>query len=137
MHVCILESIARQNVTSATRTVKFCGLSPVQLPNNLGAVPKNSLSNSHFFYFQIKIFCHFQGKFAIWPRVQVSNYLDLRSINRVEKRNFQENFPAWTRVQVEIYFKQQGFLELYPCLYPVQLPNYLGAVPGTGRKTLR
>ena len=27
--------------------------------------PKKILSNSHFFYYQIKIFCHFQGKFAI------------------------------------------------------------------------
>ena len=37
----------------------------------------------------------------------------------------------------DIYFNHERFLELYPCLYPVQFPNYLGAVPGTGRKTLR
>ena len=53
------------------------------------------------------MFCHFQGKIAIWPRVQMAN-------------------DAFQR-----------FLELYPYLYPVQLPNYLGAVPGARCKTLR
>ncbi len=43
------------------------------------------------FFFQIKIFCHFQEKFAIWPKVQMANDTfqhDIRSINRVEKHNF-------------------------------------------------
>ena len=51
-------------------TVKFCGLFPVQLPNHLGARPlpkKKSLSNSYFFYFQIKIFCHFWEIFPPGP----------------------------------------------------------------------
>ncbi len=64
----------------------FCVLSPVQLPNNSGAVPPKKISIEFvLFFFQ------FQEKFAIWPRVQMVNdnfQHDLRSINRVEKRNF-------------------------------------------------
>jgi hypothetical protein len=67
-------------------------LSPVQLPNNSGAVsPKKNFYRVRIFFFQIKIFCHFQEKFAIRLRVQMANYTfqhDFRSINRVEKRNF-------------------------------------------------
>ena len=50
---------------------------------------------------------------------------------------FRKISPPGPGSRRKIYFKQQRFLELYPYLYPVQLPNYLRAVPGTGRKTLR
>ena len=58
--------------------------------------PKKISIGFSFFYFQIKIFCHFQGNFTIWPRVLVANDTfqhDLRTINRVEKRNFLGKFP--------------------------------------------
>ena len=50
---------------------------------------------------------------------------------------FRKIFPPGPGSRLEIYCNHESFLELYPCLYSVQLPNYLGAVPGTGRKTLR
>ena len=124
-------SIWIKDIFSST-FVKCSGLYPVQLSNYFGAgPPKKSLSNS---YFQIKLFCHFQRKFAIRLRAQVANDTlqhDLRS-----KALFLGNSSQpWPGSRRKIYFKQQRFLELYPYLYPVQIPNYLGAVLGTGLKT--
>ena len=50
---------------------------------------------------------------------------------------FRKISPLGPGSRRKIYFKQKIFLELYPYPYPVQLPNYLEAGPGTGRKTLR
>ena len=37
----------------------------------------------------------------------------------------------------KIHFTHQNILELYPCLYAVQVQSFLGPGPGTGRKNLR
>ena len=80
-------------------TVKFCGLSPVKLPNYSAAVPPKKILFRIliFFYFQIKMFCHFQGKFTIWPRVLVANDTfqhDLPPLIELKSVIFWENFPT-------------------------------------------
>ena len=94
---------------------------------------KKFLSNSHFFYFEIKIFFHFQGKFA---KMTIFNKI-FGPLIKLKSVIFRKISPPGPGSRRKIHFKQQRFLELYPYLYPVQIPNYFGAVPGTGRKNLR
>ena len=94
---------------------------PVQLLNNLEYVTpqKTSLSNSHFFIFKYK---YFGPAFGSWWQMTLFNTIfdPLIELKSVILRKIFPPGPAVPR---------------HP--YPVQLSNYLGAVPGTGRKTLR
>jgi hypothetical protein len=113
------ESTQDENDPIKITTVKFCGLGPVQLSNNLGAGPLKKIS--------IEIPCFLNKNILSFLRQMTLTLFNTIFDPLIELKSVisEKIFPPRSGSRLNIYFNQQRFLQVCPYPYQVQLPNYL------------